>query len=146
MNRLIEDFVQAKRVAVVGASRSCKGFGNSIATELKQRGYQVSLVHPEAKEIAGDPCYPSLTALKGQVDSVVICVSPRQAGAALRDAKEAGIRRIWLQQGAESPEVLAQAKELGLEPVTKKCILMYAPPVKSLHGFHRTVMKLVGQL
>jgi uncharacterized protein len=146
MNRNIEDFVLAKRVAVVGASRSTKGFGNSIATELKQRGYQVSLVHPEAKEIAGDPCYPSLTALKGQVDSVVICVSPRQSGAALADAKEAGLTRIWLQQGAESPEVLAKAKELGLSPVTNKCILMYAPPVKSLHGFHRGIMKLIGQL
>ena len=106
----------------------------------------MSLVHAEAKEIAGEPCYPSLAALKGQVDSVVICVSPRQAGAALRDAADAGIQRIWLQQGADSPEVLALAKELGLTPVTKKCILMYAQPVKSVHGFHRAVNRLFGQL
>ncbi len=145
MNQLVEDFVQAKRVAVVGVSRDPKKFGNAIATELKQRGYQVSLVHPEAKEIGGEPCVPNLAALKGQVDSVVICVKPQQAGAALRDAAGAGIQRIWLQQGADSPETMAVAKELGVTPVTRKCILMYAAPVKGLHGFHRTFAKIFGQ-
>ncbi len=148
MNQAVEQFIQAKRVAVVGVSRDPKKFGNAIATELKHRGYQVFYVHPEAKEIAGEPCYPSLAALKGQIDSVVINVSPRKAGAALRDAAAAGITRIWLQQGADSPEVMATAKELGLNPVTRKCILMYAAPngrVGGLHGFHGTIMKLVGQ-
>jgi predicted CoA-binding protein len=148
MNQAVKDFIQAKRVAVVGVSRDPKKFGSIAATELKQRGYQVFLVHPEAKEIGGDPCYASLAALKGQVDSVLICVSSQYAGAVLRDAAAAGIQRIWLQNGAESPEVLALAKELGMDPVCKKCVLMYASPtgkVGGMHGFHGTIMKLVGQ-
>jgi predicted CoA-binding protein len=146
MDPKIEQFVQEKRVAVAGVSRSGKKFGNTVAAELKQRGYQVFIVHPEAKEIDGDVCYPNLAALQGKVDSVVICVSPRQAASVIRDAAAAGITKVWLQQGAQSNEALAAAKEAGVTPITGKCILMYAPPVKSIHGFHRTINKIFGQL
>lgn len=145
MKQNIQDFVAAKHVAIVGVSRSGKKFGNSIATEMKQRGYQVYLVHPEAKEINGETCYPNLAALQGKAESVLICVPPAKAAQVMREAVAAGIRKTWLQQGAQSPEVLAVAKELGVDPVPGKCVLMYAEPVTSLHGFHRFIAKLIGQ-
>lgn len=145
MNQAIQDFVQGKRIAVMGVSRSGKKFGNIAVTELKQRGYQVLIVHPEAQEIGGERCYPSVAALPAAVDGVLICVPPKHASAALREAVQAGVKNIWLQQGADSAEVHATARELGVSLITGKCILMYAPPVKSLHGFHRTIAKLVGQ-
>ncbi len=111
-----------------------------------QRGYQTFIVHPEAKEIGGEPCYPNLGALKGRVDGVWICVQPQKAELVLREAVQAGFQNIWLQQGAESPQVQAAARELGVEPVTGKCILMYAPPVRSVHRWHRGFVKLIGQL
>ena len=146
MNPTIENFMQGKRLAVVGVSRSCKKFGNTINSELKQRGYQTFIIHPEAKEIAGERCYPNLAAVQGQVDGVVICVSPAKAKEALRDAAAAGITKIWLQMGAENPEVLAVARELGLTVISGKCILMYAQPVTGLHGWHRGFARLFGQL
>jgi predicted CoA-binding protein len=146
MNPAIEEFVQSKRVALVGVSRGGKKFGNAILTELKERGYEVKVVHPEAPEINGEPCYPSLGALEGQVDSVIICVNPGQAVQALRDAAAAGMRKIWLQQGSDSPEVQAVAREVGVTPISGKCILMYAQPVRSFHAFHRGFARLFGQL
>ena len=146
MDQAVKDFMQLKRIAVVGVSRSGKKFGNIISTELKQRGYQVFIVHPEAKEIGGETCYPNLASLQGKVDGVLICVPPSQAGQVLREAAQAGMNKIWLQQGAQSPEVLAQARELGVKPIAGKCILMYAEPVRSLHGWHRAFAKLFGQL
>ena len=146
MNQEVQDFIQGKRIALVGVSRSGKKFGNTLLIELKKRGYQVFVVHPEAKEIGGEPCYPNLAALQGKVDGAVICVPARQAEQALRESVAAGIKKIWLQQGAESKQVLAAAKELGVTPVSGKCILMYAQPVRSFHGFHRAVVKLFGQL
>jgi len=122
MDQAIQDFIAGKRIAVVGASRSGKKFGNSAMAELKQRGYQVLVVHPEAVEIDGERCYPNLAAVQGQADGVWICVPPRQAQAALKEAVDAGFDRIWLQQGAESPEALA--RELGVKPVAGKCILL----------------------
>ena len=60
------------------------------AKELKQRGYEVLLVHPQAKELDGQVCYPDLKAVAGQVGGVVVCVPPAQAEGVLRQAGEAG--------------------------------------------------------
>lgn len=146
MNQTIQDFVHCKRLAVVGVSRSGKKFGNMALAELKARGYEVFPVHPSAREIGGELCYPKLGVLSGRVDGVFVCVPPQQAAQVLREAAAAGMRNVWLQQGAESPEVLALAGALGLNLVHGKCVLMYAPPVRSFHGWHRAFARLFGQL
>jgi predicted CoA-binding protein len=79
------------------------------------------------------------------VDGVVICVNPKYSAQALRDAAAVGIQNIWLQQGAQSVETGKVARELGLDPVSGKCILMYAGEVKSIHGFHKFFAKILGQ-
>ena len=56
------------------------------------------------------------------------------------------MKQLWLQQGSQSPEVLAVARELGVNPISGKCILMYAQPVTSFHKWHRVFVKLTGQL
>jgi predicted CoA-binding protein len=94
MDKKIQEFIEGKRIAVLGASRSGKKFGDSAATELKQRGYQVFLVHPQAQEIGGERCCPDLQSLQGQVDGVWICLPPRQSEQALREAAQAG-RLPW---------------------------------------------------
>ena len=146
MQQNIIDFVQCKRIAIVGASRSGKKFGNSVATELVQRGYQVYYVHPNAEQIDGQPCFANLAALQGKAEAVFICLPPHQASAVLRDAATAGYHKVWLQQGSQSLETAQTAQEVGLDPITGKCLLMYAPPVSGVHGFHRFINKLVGQL
>jgi predicted CoA-binding protein len=84
--------------------------------------------------------------LQGQIDGVLVCVPSTQAEAVMREAVQIGLKNIWLQQGAESPEVLAAAQGLGVMPVSGKCILMYAQPVRSFHAFHRVIAKVFGQL
>jgi uncharacterized protein len=145
MDQAIQDFINSKRIAVVGVSREGTKFGNTAFAELAARGYQVFAVHPEAKEIADTPCYPNLAALRGQVDGVLVVVSPPQAVSVLREAAAIGLKNIWLQQGAESPEALALARDLKLNLVAKKCVLMYVPPARSFHGWHRAFAKLLGQ-
>jgi len=114
--------------------------------ELKARGFQEYPVHPEAAHIDGERCPASLDSIKGGVDGVLVLVSPDQADQMLKDVAGAGIRNVWLQQGAESPEVLALAGELDFNLVSKKCILIYAPPVDSYHGVHRFITDLFGKL
>jgi uncharacterized protein len=146
VNHAIQDFIHCKRLALVGVSRSGQKFGNQALTELKAHGYEVYPVHPSAREIGGELCYPNPGTLNGRVDAVFVCVPPQQAAQVLREAAAAGMRNVWLQQGAESPGVLALARELGLNFVHGKCVLMYAPPAGSYHGWHRVFTKLVGQL
>ena len=146
MDQTIQDFISCKSIAVVGASRNEKKFGNMAYKELKQRGYQVYAVNPQAEEIDGQPCYPNLNALKGQIDGVLLTVPPDKGIQAIQEAAQMGIHNVWVQQQADSPELLATGKELGLNMVTGKCILMYAPPVRSFHGWHRAFVKLFGKL
>ncbi|OGO26806.1 MAG: hypothetical protein A2W33_02500 [Chloroflexi bacterium RBG_16_52_11] len=146
MDQAVKDFVAGKRLAVVGASRSGKKFGNIAYKELKQRGYQVYIVHPTASEIDGEPCYPSLGALKEQVDGVVVSVPPTQGMQVLQDASKAGLKDVWIQQQGDSPELLQLGESLGLNLIHGKCILMYAEPVRSFHSFHRFFVRLTGKL
>ena len=146
MNQLIENFVNSKKIAVVGMSRSGKKFGNMAAKELQTKGYQIFPVHPEANEIDGMTCTPDLKSLSGKVDAVWISIPPKNVAPVLKEAAQIGLKNIWLQQGAWSKEVQQTIDELNLSVVSKKCIMMYAPPVKSVHKFHRTIVGIFGRL
>ncbi|HWQ45888.1 MAG TPA: CoA-binding protein [Longilinea sp.] len=145
MEQKVQDFLQAKRLAVVGVSHNPQKFGSAIYTDLKGRGFEVYGVNPTLDTIDGDKCYASLTELTGKVDGVVISVPPQKAAQAIREAAAAGITKVWLQQGAQSLETTKVAREVGVTPVEGKCILMYAGEVKSIHAFHRFFAKLFGQ-
>ena len=142
----IRQFVGGKTVAVVGTSATGKGFGSFAYSELKKKGYRVMAVHPTASAVHGDPCWPSFAGLPGPVERALVVVKPDASEAVLRDAAAAGVRRIWLQQGAESPAALRAGEELGLDVVHGQCILMFADPVGPLHGIHRWVWKLIGKI
>jgi len=146
MNPLIEQFISSKRIAVVGMSRSGKKFGNMASKELKAKGYEIFPVHPDVKEIDGLTCYPDLKSLSGKVDGVWISIPPAKVPAVLEEAAQIGLKNIWLQQGAWSKEVQETIDQLKLPVVSKKCIMMYAPPVKSIHKFHRTIVGIFGKL
>lgn len=146
MNPLIEQFVSSKRIAVVGMSRSGKKFGNMAAKELKAKGYEIYSVHPEAVEIDGFTCSPNLQSLTGKIDGVWISIPPKNVSPVLEEAAQIGLKNIWLQQGAWSAEVQQTIDQLNLPVVSKKCIMMYVPPVKSVHKFHRTIVGIFGGL
>jgi predicted CoA-binding protein len=145
MDQNIQNFVEKKKVAIVGASRLCNKFGNMAAKELQGRGYEVFYIHPEVDEIEGIPTYPNLEAVKDQVESVWVSVSAERGEAVLREAADAGLKNVWLQQGGSSPELVQLGEELNLELVAGKCILMYDEPVGSFHKFHQVIWKLIGQ-
>jgi len=100
---------ESSNLGFFGASRKGDNFGNMACKELRKRGYQVFIVHPEVNEIDGEPCYPNLTAVKDKVDGVFVCIPAAQASGVFRQASEAGLRNVWLQQQAETPELI----ELG---------------------------------
>lgn len=146
MRHRIDAFIACKRLAVVGVSRSGRKFGDMAANELERRGYEVLPVHPSAAEVDGRPCAHSVQELTGRIDAVLVSVPPSAGAAVLRDIAAAGLTHVWLQQGAEDEEIIALARQLGLAPVVGRCILMYAPPVRSFHGLHRGVVRALGRL
>ena len=142
----VQEFISQRTLALVGVSRGGKKFGNSVLKELTAKGYTVFPVHPSADAIAGVRCWPSLRTLPEPVGGVVIVVPPAETEKVVRDAVAAGIRRIWIQQGAQSEAAVRFCADNKLPAVTKQCILMYVEPVTSIHAFHRWVKKLFGGL
>ena len=140
----IEEFMKQKNIAVVGASRNKDKFGTAIYRELKTNGYKVYAVNPNADMVEGDRCYAGLGALPAKVDGVIVCIPPTQSLAVIEETARLGIKNLWLQQGANSPEGEAKAKELGLNLVSGECIFMFLEPVGSIHKFHRFFNKLFG--
>lgn len=138
----VDAFLAQPAVALIGASRAPHKFGNVILRELRAKGIRVYPVHPAAEVIDNVRCYPNLNVLPEPVGAVIICVPPEHAVIAVRDAAAAGIRHVWLQQGAESPYVASLCIELGLDAVIGECILMFAKP----HGVHRVHRALAGML
>jgi uncharacterized protein len=146
LSQSILEFAKCRRLAVVGVSRVRRKYGNLAYRELKARGLDVMAVHPELASMGGDACFKSLADLPRPAEGVVICVQPDKVPEILRQAVTAGIRRVWLQQGAESQAATDLAAELGLSLAQGECILMYAPRVRSFHRLHRGLWRLLGRL
>jgi hypothetical protein len=142
----VQDFVAQRRLALVGASSSGKKFGNVILKELTAKGYQLRPVHPTASSVDGQACVPELGALRGQVDGVIIVVPPAQTEKVVEQAAQAGIRRVWMQQGAESARAVELCAQHGLTEVHGECILMFAEPTGVPHRVHRFFKRVFGKL
>ena len=142
----IEDFVAQRKLAVVGVSREGKKFGYMAYRALQEKGYRVFAVNPSASGIDGERYYPDLQSLPEPVDGALVVVPPKETERVVRGAAAAGIRRIWLQQGAESQAAIRFCVENGIEVVHGECILMFAHPVVSFHRWHQCLWKVLGKL
>ena len=143
---LVRDFVGRRRLALAGASRTGKKFGNLLLRELKARGYEVFPVHPEASELEGLPCARSVGALAGRVDGLVVVTPPAESERLVAAAADAGIGAVWLQQGAASDEALRVARERGVAVVHGHCLLMFLDRAGGVHRLHRLLWRLLGKL
>jgi predicted CoA-binding protein len=142
---MIERFLSRPAMALIGMSRSGKKFGNAAYRALVSKGYRVYPIHPIAATIGGVKCYTDYAALPEGVDAALIVVPPAQAIAAIRAAAAAGVRSVWLQQGAESEDAIKECRDRGLEVISGECILMFARPT-GIHKAHRWIWGALGKL
>ncbi|MFH0899403.1 MAG: CoA-binding protein [Pseudomonadota bacterium] len=142
----IEELLAQKSVALVGVSRKGGGFGNVIRTELAKRGYVVRVVHPEGATAGNQSCARSVAEIAAEVGGAVLVTPPRSTEKLVREAAEAGLRRLWIQQGAESEEAIRFCEENGIAVVHHECILMYLEPVGFPHQIHRWLRGVFGRM
>lgn len=142
---LVEEFVTQPVIALAGLSRSGNKFSNMVFTELKQNGYRILPVNPQAETIQGERCFPNLSALPEPVNAVLVMTPPAQTAEVVKQAAAAGIRNVWIQQGAETPEALELAQQHNLQVVSGECIMMFAGKA-GFHKFHKWIWGLIGKL
>ena len=106
-----------KTVAVIGASNDRNKFGNKALRAFRNNGYKVIPINPVENEVEGETAYGSVLDYEGTIDEATMYVNPRVGVKVLDDLSEKGIGKVWLNPGADGTNVIARAKELGLNTV-----------------------------
>jgi hypothetical protein len=150
LERKIDDFLAARRLAVVGVSRSGDQPANLIYRKLRDRGVRVFAVNPATESVEGDRCWPSLGALPEPVDGAVVATPPAATEQVVRECAEAGVPRVWMHRsfgaGSVSPAAVERCRELGIEVIAGACPMMYLPPVDPAHRCMRWLLGWTGGL
>jgi len=142
----IDQFFESKKIAIAGVSRNPKKFPTVIFTELKQKGFTVFPINPNADVIGGVKCYPDVASLPAEVESLAIVTRKDKTESLVDAAISCGIKNVWIQQMSETPAAVEKAKNAGINVIYKKCLFMFSEPVAGMHKFHRSIKKLFGQL
>ena len=143
------EFLAHERIAVTGVSRHPENHGaNVVYQRLRDRGYAVAAVNPNADEVEGDPSYPDLASVPGGVEAVVIGTSPDRALATVHECEELGIGHVWMHRGpgpgSVSDEATAYGREHGMEVIDGGCPLMFDPTADFVHKCMRPILSLAG--
>ena len=117
-----------------------------VYDELKKSGYDLFPVNPNIGEINGEKCYSGIGELPGDVKHLFIATAKKDTDAVLREAIQKGMTHVWVQQMSETPETMQIAADSNIQLIVKKCIFMFADPVKGVHKFHKCLMGLFGRL
>jgi predicted CoA-binding protein len=138
------EFLANKRVAVTGVSRTPKTHGsNNVYRRLRERGYDVIAVNPNAQTVEGDRTYPDLRSIPGGVDAVVIGTRPEIAERTMHECAELGIKHVWMHRGPGAGSVSAAAtdygRQHGITVIDGGCPLMFEPTA----DFGHKIMRLV---
>jgi uncharacterized protein len=145
------EFLAGKRVAVTGVSREGKDHGSNVVYKrLRERGYEVFAVNPNADEVEGDHCYHHLSEIPGGVDGVVIGTRPERAEDTMHECAELGIKHVWMHRGPGPGSVSETAAEYGREHgiavIDGGCPCMFGVTADRAHKVMRTLLTLTGNV
>jgi hypothetical protein len=139
------EFLAKKRVAVTGVSRTPKSHGSNVVyRRLRDRGYDVFAVNPNADEVEGDRSYKNLSSIPGGVEAVVIGTRPEIAEQTMHECADLGIKHVWMHWGAGGSSVSDAAtgygREHGITVIDGGCPLMFEPTADLGHKVIRRVL------
>lgn len=144
-------FLAHRRIAVTGVSRDPGSHAaNSIYRRLRETGYEVFAINPNAEQVEGDPAYPRLAAIDGGVDAVVIATAPQHAMSTMREAEQLGVRNVWMHRsidaGSVAPDAVQWGREHGMTVLDGGCPLMFGATSDGAHRFMCRVLTAVGRV
>jgi len=116
--------IKKDKVAVVGASGDISKYGYIASKDLIEKGYDVFLVNPKTKEILGQPVYEKISDIDSTIDLVIFVVPPAVTLKVLKEVKELGIKKVWMQPGSESSEAIKFCSDNNIECIHNACIMM----------------------
>jgi predicted CoA-binding protein len=143
-----EEFLSNRRIAVTGVSRKPGHGANNVYRRLRERGYDVAAINPNAQGVEGDACYPNLASVPGGVEAVVIGTRPEHAEATMRECADLGVGFVWMHRGpgagSVSSSAAAYGREHGITVIEGGCPLMFDPTADLGHKCMKWILTLTG--
>jgi predicted CoA-binding protein len=145
------EFLAHTRIAVTGVSRHPKEHGSNVVYKrLRDRGYEVFAVNPNADKVEGDRCYHSLVDIPGGVDAVVIATRPEAAEQTVRECDDLGIKHVWMHRsfgrGSVCDDATVYGREHGITVIDGGCPLMFGPTADVGHKVMRFIFTRTGNV
>jgi predicted CoA-binding protein len=106
-----------KSVAVIGASNNRSKFGNKAVRAYLKQGFTVYAINPHESSIEGQATFASVLDVPGPIDMATVYVQPRVGVKVMEEIAKKGIPEVWLNPGADAPEVVARADALGVRTI-----------------------------
>jgi predicted CoA-binding protein len=117
----IRQVLSMRRWAVVGAHPDRSKPAGYVPAFLQQHGYEVVPVTPVADEVLGEPAYPALADVPGEIDVVDLFRRSAVVGAHVDEAIAVGAKAVWLQVGVIDEAAAERARDAGLLVVMDRC-------------------------
>ncbi len=142
----VDAFLRERSLAVIGVSRTEREFSQVVYRLMKERGYTAFPVNPFTQRIDGDECYPNIRALPAPVNAALVLLPKDKSEPVVRELVAAGVRHIWIQQGADTPAAVDFCRQEGVNVVAGECIMMFLEPLAVPHRVHRWMRKVTRSL
>ncbi len=146
----ISDFLSGKRIAVAGVSGKSRKVGNAVFRKLRDAGYEVYPVNPNASEVEGVQCYADVGSIPEQLDGLVVTTHPSVSVELVRQCSSHGVGRIWFHRsfggGSVSDEAVRECEHAGLQCIVGGCPLMFCEPVDFGHKCMRWWLQRKGRV
>ncbi len=122
------------RAIIIGASADRSKYGNKAVRGYLKQGWEVVGVNPNAAgaKIEGVPVYENVAdvpKVEGGYERALLYIPPRYGVNAVKQIAARGdVKEVWLNPGADGPEVIAEAERLGVAFV-QACAIMDVGPM-----------------
>lgn len=144
------DFLASRRIGVAGVSRDGGHVANAVFRKLRDSGYTVFPLNPNAAEVEGSACYAGPGDVPGGVDAVFIATRPAAAAGVVRQCIDAGVHSVWLHRsfgtGSVAPDAVELGERNGLRVIAGACPMMFLEPVDIGHRCMRWLLDRTGKL
>lgn len=104
-------------VIILGASPQRWRFGNKAVRCYRDAGYRVFPVHLDATEVERIPVFRTIAEVPERAELLLLYVRPEIGIECIDQAPGRGVRRVYLNPGASSAELVRRIEDLGMEPI-----------------------------
>lgn len=148
-DRLVQEFLGSKRIAIWGVEEAKGDPGRWVANRFRRQGIEVIAVNPGFTDDPSADRASSLTKIHPPVEAVLVYVDRPQAMAAVEDCIAARVPLVWLHDalspGSATPEAIARLRATHCTVIPGLCPMLHLQPVDPAHFCLKWGLRLAGK-